>query len=273
MKPDFSIITPSYNYGKYIGECLQSVASQEGVSFEHLVMDAGSTDDTERLVVNHPHATWHQEPDKGMSDGINKGFKKATGSWVMWLNADDQLLPGALSSVKDFASQHADADVIYGCWNFMSKDGEHQRRMTIFPFVRSMLPNHGCYIASTATFFRKSTTIDENHLLNAQFKYVMDGEYFCRLAYGGKQFFYLPKVLADFRLHDESLSQKHINKRDTDGVLAYQKQVAESRAIRRIYGIKMFKDEMLNSIVDGFLFHGYRLLKGVLKIIYRHQVR
>ena len=270
-EPDFTIITPSYNYGHYIGECLQSVANQKGASFEHLVMDAGSSDDTIAVVSEHPHATWYQEPDKGMSDGINKGFKRAKGEWVMWLNADDRLLPGALSAVKNFASRNPGADVIYGCWNFMNNHGEHIRRMTVFPLVRSMLSNHGCYIASTSTFFRRKTTIAENHLLNEEFQYVMDGEYFCRLAYERKRFEYLPVVLADFRLHDQSLSQKHINKTDVRGTLDFQKQVAESRTIRRVYGIKLFKDEMLNSIVDGFLFHGYRVLKGILKLAYRHK--
>ena len=93
------------------------------------------------------------------------------------------------------------------------------------------------------------------------------------IAHNGKRFDYLPGVLADFRLHDESLSQKHLNKRDVDGVLAYQKQMAESRTIRRIYGIKLFNDEMLNSIVDGILYHTYRILKGLLRLAHRHRTK
>jgi glycosyltransferase involved in cell wall biosynthesis len=266
---DFTIITPSYNYGHYITECLASVTEQDGVTFEHLVMDACSTDNTSDVVAKFPHAQFFQEPDKGMSDGINKGFLKAKGKWVMWLNADDRLKPGALKAVKEFAENHPTADVIYGCWNFMNAEGMFQRRMTVFPFVRSMLPNHGCYIASTSTFFRRETTIDEGHLLNIKFRVVMDGEYFSRLAYAGKRFKYLPKVLADFRLHGQSISQRNIGKKEMDGILEYQHQVAESRAIRRMYGIKLFKDEMANSIVDGILFHAYRVLKGGLKVIYR----
>ena len=266
---DFTIITASYNYGHYIGECLESVASQEGVTFEHLVMDAGSKDNTAEVVKKFPHASLFQEPDKGMTDGINKGFSRAQGKWVMWLNADDRLNPGALKAVKDFAENHPHADVIYGCWNFMDAEGKFQRRMTVFPFVRSMLSNHGCYIASTSTFFRRETTIAEGHFLDIKFRYVMDGEYFCRLAYSGKRFEYLPRVLADFRLHGESISQKNIGKKDMDGILAYQRQSAEPRAIRRMYGIKLFNDEMFNSIVDGILYHVYRVLKGILRLIFR----
>jgi glycosyltransferase involved in cell wall biosynthesis len=83
---DFTIVTASYNYGHYIGECLESVATQDGVTIEHLVMDAGSKDDTAAVVAGFPHASFFQEPDKGMTDGINKGFRRAKGRWVMWLN-------------------------------------------------------------------------------------------------------------------------------------------------------------------------------------------
>lgn len=262
---DFTIITPSCNYGQFIAECLESVAQQEGGALEHLVMDACSTDNTAEVVGGFPHAIFFQEPDKGMSDGINKGFLKAQGKWVMWLNADDRLLPGALAAVKEFAEQQPDADVIYGCWNFVDKHGAFIREMTVFPFDRGMIANHGCYIASTATFFRRSTIIDKGHLLNINFRSVMDGEYFCRLAAAGKRFEYLPKVLADFRLHAQSISQRNLGKDDIDGVLAHQRQLAESRAIRRVYGVRLFKDEMLNGIVEGVLYHAYRLKKGVLR--------
>jgi glycosyltransferase involved in cell wall biosynthesis len=266
---DFTIVTPSYNYGRFIGESLQSVASQEGVTFEHLVMDAGSTDDTAAVVAQYPHASFFQEPDKGMTDGINKGFRRAQGKWVMWLNADDRLLSGALAAVKECAEQHPQTDVIYGCWNFVDEHGKYIRKMTVFPFDRGMIANHGCYIASTATFFRRTTTIDEGHLLNIAFRSVMDGEYFARLSALGKRFEYLPRVLADFRLHDASISQRNLGKGDIDSVLAHQRQLAESRAIRRVYGIKLFKDEMLNSIVDGVLYHVYRAKKALLRLLSR----
>ncbi|MCB1132244.1 MAG: glycosyltransferase [Verrucomicrobiae bacterium] len=266
---DFTIVTASYNYGHYIGECLESVAYQQGVTFEHLVMDAGSTDDTAEIVARHPHASFFQEPDKGMSDGINKGFLKAQGNWVMWLNADDRLRPGALKSVKKFARKRPEADVVFGCWDFIDANGEFIRRMTVFPFNRGMIFNHGCYIASTATFYRRSSTIGEGHLLNIQFRSVMDGEYYARLSSLGKRFEYLPRVLADFRLHDESISQRNLGRADIDGVLAHQHQLAESRAIRRVYGLRLFRDEMLNGIVEGIVYHAYRLLKGILKMAHR----
>lgn len=265
----FTIVTASYNYGHYIGECLQSVASQEGVTFEHLVMDAGSKDDTAEVVASFPHASFFQEPDKGMTDGINKGFRRARGKWVMWLNADDRLKPGALKAVKEFAETHPEADVIYGGWDYMDADGRFVRRMVALPFDFRILVQQGCYIGSTACFYRRESTIAEGQLLDIDFGFCMDGEYYARLAHLGKRFVRFPRILADFRLHDQSISQSSLGKADMKNLLRYQRQAAEPRAIRRMYGIKPFQDENLSLVVDGLLYHVYRAKKGFLRMINR----
>ncbi len=266
---DFTVVTASYNYGRYIAECLQSVASQEDVTLEHLVMDAGSADDTADVVAYFPHASFFQESDKGMSDGINKGFRRAKGKWVMWLNADDRLKPGALKAIKDFADSQTDADVIYGGWNFIDGEGNFLRCMTLFPFDRQMLLYYGCYIGSTACFYRRESTIDQGHLLDADFHYCMDGEYYARLSGLGKRFLYLPQILADFRLHDASISQRSLGRDDTKNVLRFQRQIAEPRALRRIYGWKLTRDEALNGIIDGILSHFYRVKKRLLQFTHK----
>ena len=100
----------------------------------------------------------------------------------------------------------------------------------------------------------------------------MDGEYYARLAHLGRKFLYLPEFLADFRLHGESISQSSLGKNDMKNVLRMQRQAAEPRAIRRIYGIKPFKDENLSLVVDGILYHLFRLKKGILKAIHARSV-
>lgn len=279
----FTIVTASFNYGHYIGECLESVATQvedeskssstSSVTFEHLIIDGGSTDNTAEVVSRFPHASFFQEPDKGMTDAINKGFRKATGDWVMWLNADDRLKPGALGAVKAFSEQHPEADVIYGGWDYVDAEGRFTRRMHALPFDFRILVQQGCYIGSTACFYRRPTTIDEGHLLDEQFGYCMDGEYYARLAHLGKRFLPMPEILADFRLHDQSISQSSLGKDDMRNLLRMQRQFAEPRAIRRMYGIKPFKDENLSLIVDGALYHVYRLKKGILKTLHARAVR
>lgn len=264
---DFTIVTPSYNYHEYIREMLDSVVAQEGVTFEHLIYDAGSTDGTLDIIREYVHVALTVEPDKGMSDAINKGFKAAKGKWVMWLNTDDRLKPGALAAVKKFAENQPTADIVYGAWDFIDKNGKFQRTMGLFPFQKLMLAHYGCYIGSTATFFRRASVMDESFWLNDRFMCVMDGEYYNRLAANGKNFVYFPMVLADFRLHGENISQKLIGAEGIDDVFSFQLLWAESRAIVRVYGVTLFKCDRLNSVVDCVLFYAFKLLKLPLKLL------
>lgn len=268
----FSIITPSYNYGRFIGDCMASVAAQEGVVLEHLVFDAGSTDNTLEELAKYPHAHVVSEPDRGMSDGINKGFDQCKGEWVMWLNTDDRLRPGALAAVLEFAESHPEADVIYGCWNFIDENGKFIRRMTLFPFQRQMLYYLGCYIGSTATFYRRSTVIESGERLSLNFRYVMDGEFYARLASKGYKFYYLPRELADFRLHGNNLSMRNYGVQDAEACLKLQKQFAETRAYRRAYGHSFFRDENLNTLVDSVFYMVFRCIKPLLKRFHRHKL-
>ena len=88
----FSIITPSFNQGRFIADAIESVASQKYSNLEHIIIDAQSTDETKNVVDGYSHLShlkWISEPDDGQTDAINKGFKLASGDIVAWLNADD----------------------------------------------------------------------------------------------------------------------------------------------------------------------------------------
>jgi glycosyltransferase involved in cell wall biosynthesis len=268
-RPDFSIVTPSYNYKDYIKECLESVAKQKGVTFEHLVIDGASTDGTLEYLEEAEGIHLVSEPDRGMCDAINKGFDLAKGKWVIWLNSDDRLLPGALKAVLEFAEGRPDADVIYGGWNFVGKEGRFQKEMTLFPYSQRMMLYLGCYIGSTATFFRRDTVVESGERLNLSFQYVMDGELYARLSQKGYRFCYFPKVLADFRVHGENLSRRNYSRKDIDGHLTLQKQISESRAIRRSYGSVNFKNDHANCGVDALLYPVFLVWKFLLKRIFR----
>ncbi len=263
---DFTIITPSLDYGRFLGECLASVAAQEGVILEHLVFDGGSTDDSEKIAANFPHITWRQEPDEGMSDAINKGFACANGKWIMWLNADDRLKPGALATMLGMLEK-SDADVIYGDWDFIGETGILQRHITAPRWCRFVHIHHHCYVGSTAAFYRKSTVTDEGLRLDLRFRYAMDSEFYARLDAIGKRFAHVCVNVADFRMHGGNLSlRNHGNSRDMDRILAAERQYVESRAIRRMYGITLFRDPYLNGLIDGFLWIAAKGWKAVLRI-------
>jgi glycosyltransferase involved in cell wall biosynthesis len=267
MSPDITIITPSFNYGCYLHDCLASVAGQVGVNLEHLVYDGGSTDDSREVAARFPHVHWIEESDRGMSDAINKGFAQAKGKWVMWLNADDRLLPGALQEVLRVLNQ-SDADLVYGDWNFINENGSYLRRVKCPRWSMFVHVHHHCYIGSTAAFFRNATVMAEGYRLHEEFRYVMDGELFARLHVAGKKLEHMPIIVADFRIHASNASMLHLGKtRDMTKILAAERQHIESRAIRRAYGVTLFNDPYLNGLGDGILWILARVWKQVRKFV------
>ena len=262
---DFTIITPSLNYGKFLGDCLASVAAQEGVSYEHLVFDGGSTDASAEIAAGFPHIRWSQEPDKGMSHAINKGFAQAQGDWVIWLNADDRFKPDTLAAML-VELRKSNADVVYGDYDFVDGDGKFLRHMKVPRWSTFVHIYHHCYVPSTAAFYRNASVIAKGHRLREDFRYVMDGEFYARLDSLGLKFEHVKFNIADFRLHGGNASQRHLAKtRDMDAILAAERQHIESRAIRRAYGFAGFKDPYLTGLVDGTLSILARAWKLVLK--------
>lgn len=261
----FSIVTASYNQGRFIRDCIESVKAQTGVEWEHIIQDAGSTDETLAVLKEYPHLQVTCEKDKGMSDGINRGFLKAKGEWVMWLNTDDYLLPEALAKVAAFAEKHPEADVIYGGWVYVSANRETIKVAPAHSFDLGMMIHYGCYIGSTACFFKRETTVGMGLLLDPGFRQVMDQEYYARLGRVGKKFLWMREILAAFRMHGDNTSLRHLAARDMAGILARQHQLAEGAAIRRAYGSNPFKGEKLGDLWDLLLWGGFRWKRVAMK--------
>jgi GT2 family glycosyltransferase len=228
MPMKFSIVTPSLNQGRFIRDCIESVRTQAGVECEHLIVDAGSTDETIAVLKEFPHLQWTSEPDRGMSDGINKGFLKSTGDWVMWLNADDYLLPGTLSRVADFAARNPDAVIVYGDCQFVDESKKLIRRKREHPFDYGILLFYGCYIPSTSTFIRRSV-IQAGHLLDVNCRVCMDFEYYLRLHHAGCRFAYLPAALACFRWHETNTSSVQVQRRREERLQIQRRFLEQSR--------------------------------------------
>src|ERR1700691_3683077 len=108
----FSIITPSFRNSNWLKLCVASVADQEGVSFEHIVQDSCSDDGTQDWLPQDRRVKAFIEKDTGMYDAVNRGFRRAQGEILAYLNCDEQYLPGALKAVHDFFQMHPDIDAV-----------------------------------------------------------------------------------------------------------------------------------------------------------------
>ena len=228
----FSIITPSFNQGRFLPDCVESVLAQTGVDVEHIVTDAGSTDETLEVLARYSHLKWKSEPDKGMSDGINKGFVQASGDWVMWLNCDDYLLPGALEKIARFIGGNPTADVVHGDCVFVHEDKTPIRRKYDTAVDEWDFLFVGCCIPSTSTFYRREI-IESGHMLDIAYKNCMDWEYYLRLIRKGYRFGYLPEAIAGFRWYEQSTTQQHWQRMIDEG-LRCQRQHIEVRGLPAI---------------------------------------
>jgi glycosyltransferase involved in cell wall biosynthesis len=118
IRPLISIVTPSFNQGRYIRESLGSVATQSGGPVEHIVMDGGSSDGSVEVLQEfaadrkNAHLHWVSEEDRGQSHALNKGFRLAQGEYIGWLNADDRYRAGCFSRVGQAFRDNPQVDVI-----------------------------------------------------------------------------------------------------------------------------------------------------------------
>lgn len=223
----FSIITASYNQGRFIRECIESVRSQ-GVEFEHIIVDACSTDETLGVLREYPHLKWTSEPDAGQTDAINKGFRRATGDWMMWLNSDDYLRPGALKKVQEFIESRPDTDVVYGECVFIAEDGTEQVWKKQHRFSPSVLVFCGCYIPSTSCFYHRRV-FEKGVWLDPSFKVCMDFDFYVRIMEAGFRFEFMPEALANFRWHDSNISTVHSARRYQERLRVQRSWLANHR--------------------------------------------
>jgi len=205
--PAVTIVTPSFNQAEFIRATIESVLAQDYPRVEYIVMDGGSTDQTSAVVSEYAsRLTWISEKDRGQAHAINKGFTRARGEIVAWLNSDDILLPGAIAKAVDaFASAPKQVGGIYGEGYLMDRKGGISRRFPdTEPFNLWKLVYLSDYILQQSTFFRRSA-VEDVGWLDESLHYALDWDLLIRL---GKRFglHYVPEYFGALREYPEAKS-------------------------------------------------------------------
>ncbi|WP_078412229.1 glycosyltransferase family 2 protein [Priestia abyssalis] len=205
--PLVSVITPSFNQGRFIRETIESVLTQDYANLEHIVVDGGSTDETLQILQEYSKRDsrfrFVSEPDNGQSHAINKGLRMAKGEIIGWLNSDDTYLPRAVSHAVKAFNTHSNWSMAYGNAYITNENNEMMTPYVAKP-VRLKKLFSSCPICQPAVFLRKKV-LDQLGGIDETLDFCMDYDLWIRIAKNGYEMGIIKNhYLANARLYRES---------------------------------------------------------------------
>jgi len=202
--PKISIVTPSLNQGQFLEETIRSVLLQHYPNLEYIIMDGGSTDNSIEIIKKYETWLnyWVSEKDNGQADAIQRGFDKASGKIIGWLNSDDLLLPNALAKVAKQFMLFPDMELLIGGAIMIDSDSNPVHRRYCYAQSYNSLLFLCQYFLQASSFWTKKVfrTIGG---LDTSLKFCFDYDLFLKLALRrnpGK----VDAFLSEFRLHDKT---------------------------------------------------------------------
>ena len=214
--PIISVVTISYNQGRYITDNIESVLAQNYTAFEHIIVDGGSSDNTKDICAQYKHVKFIDAPNTTQTEALNIGLKEAKGEIIAWLNSDDYYEPNIFEKIADAIDPARNVFVITGdakvvdanktlLWMLPGKK--------ICPFRLLFHPRlyrldgRMCMPCQPATFFHRKILDELGPLVN-DLHFGMDYEYWLRMITAGYRFKYIPQLFANYRYHDTSKTVK-----------------------------------------------------------------
>jgi glycosyltransferase involved in cell wall biosynthesis len=259
-----SIVTPSFNQGKYIRNCIDSIRNQTYRPIEHIIIDNCSTDETGKILKEYKRNSNDievkiiVEPDKGQSDAINKGFKMANGEIVGWLNSDDLYLHDTFRTVAETFMKKHEVDAISGDYIIIDENSNIILKRKEIGFDFEILLYCFDYIAQPTVFFRRHI-FGKVGYLDESLHYGMDWEFWLRLGAHGTKFLHIPVFLAALRWQPSAKTIIYPPRLSFENELIQQKYWNNTK----------FKSKYVHKLYALFLKQWYRGKRQTLKLIRR----
>lgn len=265
-----SVVIPSYNSETYIGECLSSLREEKCSEVEYILIDGGSTDKTMAIVEGYRDmfSIIVSEPDTGQSDAFNKGYRKAKGRYITWLNSDDMFCAGSLAKVlktlKHGTGRWYSANTVY-----IGPDSRILRCCQSGGFEGWALYFGILNVFGPSTIIRRDLFIEMGNF-REDFHFCMDTEYWWRLAKAGETYERIPVYFWALRLHDAAKTACSVtgdfDKRPArmveEGVLLKKMYYPDCSQLKRDLGVlyvrilRLLKLFYVRAILDTFRLSG-----------------
>jgi glycosyltransferase involved in cell wall biosynthesis len=201
--PLVSIVTPSYNQAEFLEHTLRSVLEQDYPQIEYLVVDGGSTDGSVEIIRKYAGrlAWWASERDQGQADAINKGFARARGEIIAWLNSDDLYLPGAVPAAVAALQAHPQAGLVFGEAITIDPEGRPLNRLAFGEWGLTELLRFRI-ICQPAVFMRRAV-LERAGYLDLTYHFMLDHQLWLRV---GKEapLVHIPALWAAARHHPQA---------------------------------------------------------------------
>ena len=201
--PLVSIITPSFNQARYLEATIQSVLEQDYPRIEYIIVDGGSTDGSVDVIKKYEGrlAWWVSEQDKGQTDAINKGFNRANGEILAWINSDDTYNPGAIRAAVNFLIQNPEMAMVYADCDFINEQGSVIGKFKSAQTDLRRLRAGYVHIPQQTMFFRAKYW-KELGPLDPSFYFAMDYDLWTRIAAHAPIKYLAGQTWANFRIHN-----------------------------------------------------------------------
>jgi hypothetical protein len=237
----FSVATPVFNGMPHLPRCIGSVRGQAGVTREHVVQDALSTDGSSRWLEAQPDLAVVREPDNGMYHAVERAWSRSRGSILSWLNADEQYLPDALAKVQGVFRGRPDVDIVFGDAILVDPEGNLIAARREIPLRASYVARTFLYSLSCTMFFRRSLLDAGDLTFEPGRRVAGDVALILSLMKKGRRVHHLAEYLALFMIDGQNLSLS------TDG----QREREEMRAGGRSVGVLASTARRVEKAVRG----------------------
>jgi glycosyltransferase involved in cell wall biosynthesis len=237
--PLVSIVTPSYNKGKFIEETILSIKNQTYHRIEHIIIDGGSTNDTIDIIKEYEgtyNMQWVSEPDEGQSDAINKGWRMAKGEIIAYLNSDDTYVPRAVETAVNYLTEHPDVNMVYGKCNIINEHSKVIRQFQATEFDLVDMVCGLCGVPQPAVFLRRKV-LEGTGYLDIHLHMAMDADLWIRIGLKFK-IKYIPQLLANFRMYPGTKSVDEAYKFGHDHLHILNKLFSDNELPKEVRGSK-----------------------------------